>query len=149
MQALTKKRPIEDAHLLVVACPQASLASVMDFLKNSGCDVDQSMATCPEGDLASVVRFLRNGACALASRSPCEEDEPVPVEVVSPNRTPGTILRGFRCREDLTQAELSRLAGIPRHHISEMENNKRPIGKQTARKLAEVFQTDARMFIWA
>lgn len=46
-------------------------------------------------------------------------------------------LRAYRTREDLTQKELSARTGIPQHHISEMENGKRPIGKDRARKLAE------------
>jgi hypothetical protein len=31
--------------------------------------------------------------------------------------------------------------------ISDMENNRRPIGKQTARKLAEVLKVDYRVFL--
>lgn len=122
MRAHTKKRHIDDAHLLVVACPGANIDNVMDFLKNNGCDVNDT--------------------------TPDYDDEDVPVEVVSPNRTPGTILRGLRYRENLTQAEFSKRVGIPRHHISEMENNKRPIGKMNAKRIAEEFNTDPRMFLW-
>jgi transcriptional regulator with XRE-family HTH domain len=46
-------------------------------------------------------------------------------------------LRAYRTRENLTQKELAARTGIPQHHISEMENGKRPIGKERARKLAE------------
>jgi predicted transcriptional regulator len=46
-------------------------------------------------------------------------------------------LRAYRTRENLTQKELSARTGISQHHISEMENGKRPIGKERARKLAE------------
>jgi DNA-binding XRE family transcriptional regulator len=49
-------------------------------------------------------------------------------------------LRAYRTRQDLTQKELSALTGIPQHHISEMENGKRPIGKERARKLAEALR---------
>lgn len=51
--------------------------------------------------------------------------------------SPAAILRGLRYREAITQAELSRRTGISQRHISEMENNRRPIGKQNARKLVE------------
>lgn len=66
-----------------------------------------------------------------------------------PTSSPGTHLRGLRYRGDLTQAQLAELVGIPRHHISEMENDKRPIGKKNARKLADMFKTDPRMFLSA
>ncbi len=48
------------------------------------------------------------------------------------------ILRGARHRENLTQAQLDELTGIPRRHISEMETEKRSIGKQRAKLIAKV-----------
>lgn len=62
---------------------------------------------------------------------------------------PGVFLAGARYREGLTQVQLSELAGIPRRHLSEMENGKRPIGKQNARKLAEALNVDPRRFLTA
>jgi transcriptional regulator with XRE-family HTH domain len=47
----------------------------------------------------------------------------------------------------MTQAQLSEKTGIPVPHLSGMENDKRPIGKGTAKKLAEVFGTDYRRFV--
>ncbi|MBW6499687.1 MAG: helix-turn-helix transcriptional regulator, partial [Bacteroidales bacterium] len=55
--------------------------------------------------------------------------------------------RGYRYREDLTQKQLADLAGIPQRHISEMENSKRPIGKERAKKLAKVLNADYRLFL--
>lgn len=60
---------------------------------------------------------------------------------------PGVYLAGARYREGLTQIQLSELTGIPRRHLSEMENGKRPIGKQTARKLADALHVAARRFL--
>lgn len=59
----------------------------------------------------------------------------------------GTYLKGIRYREELTQEQLAELSGIPRRHISEMENGKRPIGKVTARKLANILHADYRVFL--
>jgi len=57
-------------------------------------------------------------------------------------------LRAYRTRENLTQKQLAALTGIPQHHISEMENGKRPIGKERARKLAEALNVgDWRVFV--
>jgi len=60
---------------------------------------------------------------------------------------PSAILRGSRVKEDLTQVQLSEMTGIPRRHISEMEHGKRPVGKETARKLAKALNCDYRIFL--
>ena len=53
-------------------------------------------------------------------------------------RTPGYYLRVYRNRAELTQARLAGKAGILQHHVSEMEHNRRPMGKALARKLAKI-----------
>lgn len=59
----------------------------------------------------------------------------------------GVMLRGSRELEDISQHKLSKMTGIPQHHISEMENGKRPIGKKNAKKFADVFNCDYRVFL--
>jgi DNA-binding XRE family transcriptional regulator len=58
-----------------------------------------------------------------------------------------TYLAGARQREGLTQRQLCEKSGIPQRHISEMENGKRAIGKETAKKLAAILNTDYRVFL--
>jgi DNA-binding XRE family transcriptional regulator len=60
---------------------------------------------------------------------------------------PGVALAGARHKEGLTQVQLARLSGIPQRHISEMEHSKRPIGKELAKKLAQVLKIDYRVFL--
>lgn len=60
---------------------------------------------------------------------------------------PGTYLAGARQREGLTQRQLAEKSGIPQRHISEMENGKRSIGKENARRLAAALNTDYRVFL--
>ncbi len=60
---------------------------------------------------------------------------------------PATLLRGARYREGLTQQQLSDMTGIPKRHISEMENGKRPIGKHNARRLAAALHIDPRRLL--
>ncbi len=55
---------------------------------------------------------------------------------------PATALRGLRLREELTQKQLADKLGIRQHHLSEMEHGKRPIGKEMAKRLAEVLNTN-------
>lgn len=59
----------------------------------------------------------------------------------------GTTLRGYRYREGLTQRQLAEQAGIPQRHVSEMENGKRPLGKDNARKLAKILNTNYRFLL--
>lgn len=56
-------------------------------------------------------------------------------------------LRGLRRREGLTQVEMGKLLRIPQGNLSQMEHGKRPIGKQIAKRLAELFKTDYRLFL--
>jgi DNA-binding XRE family transcriptional regulator len=64
-----------------------------------------------------------------------------------PEKLPGLLLSGARFREGLTQAKLTELTGIPRRHISEMENGRRPIGKSNAKKLAAALNIDPRRLL--
>jgi DNA-binding XRE family transcriptional regulator len=61
--------------------------------------------------------------------------------------TPGSRLDAERFKRSMTQDRLSELTGVPQHHLSEMENGKRSIGKATAKKLSEVFKVDYRAFL--
>jgi DNA-binding XRE family transcriptional regulator len=65
-------------------------------------------------------------------------------ELFDPVKGPATSLRGLRYREKLTQKKLADMVGILQHHLSEMENGKRPIGKAMAKKLAEVLNGNWR-----
>lgn len=94
--------------------------------------------TCPQNVYAEVLKMLENYDCQVERAIPAEE---------LLDQTPGTMLRGARFRENMTQAQLSESSGVPRRHISDMENNRRPIGKQAARKLAEVLKVDYRVFL--
>jgi DNA-binding XRE family transcriptional regulator len=56
-------------------------------------------------------------------------------------------LRAYRHREGLTQKQLAERSGIPQHHISEMENGKRSIGKERAKRLAAALNCDYRRLL--
>ncbi len=62
-------------------------------------------------------------------------------------RTAGYNLRLYRQRADMTQSVLSSKTGIRQHHMSEMENNKRPLGKANAKKLASILECDYRQLL--
>jgi transcriptional regulator with XRE-family HTH domain len=56
-------------------------------------------------------------------------------------------LRGARKGEGLTQKALAKLAAIPQSHICRMEKGRMGIGKDRARRLAEVLNVDYRVFL--
>lgn len=66
-------------------------------------------------------------------------------EYISQGKT--IALRAYRTRENLTQRKLAEKVGIPQRHISEMENGKRPIGKEMAKRFSEVLGMDYRSLL--
>jgi hypothetical protein len=77
-------------------------------------------------------------------------DDSIPWREALPFRDeeiPGACLAGARYREGFSQRKLADLTGIPQRHISEMENGKRPIGKERAKVLAKALNTDYRVFL--
>ena len=61
--------------------------------------------------------------------------------------TPGGTVKAYRARENLTQLALAKRSGIRQGHLSEMEQNKRPIGVKIAKRLAKVLHCDYRRFL--
>ena len=59
----------------------------------------------------------------------------------------GYYLRLYRQRAALTQAEFASRTGILQHHLSEMGNNKRALGKSNAMKLAKILDCDYRRLL--
>jgi len=83
---------------------------------------------------------------------PAHAEKSIPARQVLPELAddtlrPAAILRGARYKAELTQKELADRLGIRQHHLSEMENAKRPIGKQMAKRLAEALDCDYRLFV--
>ena len=58
-----------------------------------------------------------------------------------------TAIRAYRHRENITQRQLSTMTGIPQRHISEMENGKRVIGKEMAKRLSKALKADYKIFL--
>jgi len=57
------------------------------------------------------------------------------------------VLRGARTTAGLSQIELAAKIGIDQTNLSKMENGKRPIGKELAKRLGEVLNVDYRVFL--
>lgn len=120
-----KKHPTDDQISITLTGPNAMLGAALEAIRKYGFET--------AGDMDSGV------GGAIPWRESRHYNDPA--------KLPGQILAGARYRENLTQEELSERTGIPRRHISEMENGRRPIGKANARKLAEALNVDPRRFL--
>ena len=60
---------------------------------------------------------------------------------------PGVLLKGLRYREELSQIEFAKKLNISQTNLSAMENGKRTIGKELAKRIADIFGLDYRIFL--
>lgn len=60
---------------------------------------------------------------------------------------PGALLKGIRFRENLNQKEFAELIGVAQGDLSKMENGKRPIGKEIAKRIEKKFGTNHKLFL--
>ncbi|MGA7579661.1 MAG: helix-turn-helix domain-containing protein [Desulfobaccales bacterium] len=98
----------------------------------------------PSANKAEAIQALQSlGFVNLAEALPWRQAFPE----YDPESLPGVVLAGARGKAGITQRELSRRAGIPQRHISEMERSKRPIGKEMARKLGKALDIDYRVLL--
>jgi len=65
---------------------------------------------------------------------------------MSEKTQPGDILKARRTNQEITVKELSEKTGIAVSNIYLMESNKRPIGRATAKKLAQALNCEASDF---
>jgi hypothetical protein len=93
---------------------------------------------------ARMQRFME---AALDLMEDQDQDRIYTFEELFPDFHAGNALRGARTREGLTQAQVAELARVKIHHISEMENGKRPIGKEMAKRLGKALNVNYRVFL--
>ena len=94
-----------------------------------------------------AVRMQRFMEAALELIEDQEHDRLYAFEELFPDFHAGNALRGARTREGLTQAQLAERVGVKIHHISEMENSKRPICKEKAKRLSKALNIGYRVFL--
>jgi DNA-binding XRE family transcriptional regulator len=83
----------------------------------------------------------------LSALSKNDEERLDTVEEAFGPREPGRMIRGYRSREGLTQAELAKRLGSTRSVVSGLETGRRPVSAKMARRLAEVFNSSPLMFL--
>ena len=67
---------------------------------------------------------------------------------VKKTMTPGVVIKTYRENYNLTQEQLGKkLGGLPRQHISGMENGSRGISKAMAKRISEIFEISIERLI--
>ena len=99
--------------------------------------------SCPALNVVKVKQYLKKHGCVFID----DGQEWTDAKGLFAERTPANMLIGARGKENTTQIQLSELTGIPRRHISDMENSRRPIGKQNAMKLGKALNISYRLFL--
>lgn len=100
-----------------------------------------------------VVKFLKN---RFGDGLVLVEDGEDPVDITQTawykkqrsRMTPGKTMKVYRQRDKLSQAELGRrLGGLSIQKISDIENGRRGVSKELAKKLADVFSSSVDKFL--
>ena len=94
----------------------------------------------------AIEKILNLAGMHLQNREE-DDDRLYSIEEVFPEFHIGHALRGLRSREGLTQKQLAEMIGAKPSHISEMENGKRTIGKEMAKRLAKALRTEYKVFL--
>ncbi|MDR0442344.1 MAG: helix-turn-helix domain-containing protein [Treponema sp.] len=119
-------------------CPAAKRSGAVDM---------QFFVSCPAPSAYRIKHYLEEHGCVCADAIPDYSHELADAKGLFAERTPGNLLIGARGKENITQVQLSELTGIPRRHISDMENGRRPIGKHNARKIGTALNISYRVFL--
>lgn len=104
-------------------------------------DIPESILSAVKKEFGRNVRIENDDEYLVA-------DETLWYRTTMENMTPARALKAHRISRGLTQTELgNRLGGLPRQHISNMENGSRKINIELAKKLAELFEVSVEKFI--
>jgi len=60
---------------------------------------------------------------------------------------PALLLKGLRYKEGLSQVQFAKKIGVSQANLSAMENGRRSIGKEIAKRIAKCFKVDYRLFL--
>jgi DNA-binding XRE family transcriptional regulator len=123
------KKPRTEKIILSVVCDKARLPKIKAALKPFECVIKH--------EVVAKLEILDTAT----------DREWMTPEEVFPGFGAGHSLRGARYREDVSQRQLSKLSGVSVQNISAMEHGRRPIGKEMAKRLGKVLNTDWRLLL--
>jgi DNA-binding XRE family transcriptional regulator len=104
----------------------------------------------------NCVQVLAEGKSYLVPRSVLEkyrlEDDLIPVEQVFSDldkkfTRPGSLLKGLRYQEKMTQVVFAKKINVTQVNLSKMENGRRAIGREIAKRIEKTFGINYRCFL--
>ncbi|GHV57828.1 hypothetical protein FACS189460_5020 [Deltaproteobacteria bacterium] len=133
----TRTRLTEKNIVLSVICDKSKLARVKAALVDLNCTIKEE----------SKIPGHRIEPEAIAVQAGHVNKEWFTIDELFPEQRPGAALKAYRYREGLTQKQLAEISGLGMANISNMEHGRRPIGKEIAKRLAKVLNTDWRLLL--
>ena len=99
----------------------------------------------PRSEVKNVIRLIEKKAIQ-------EEGDSVPWQEAFQERfkkigKPAIMIRGARTKEGMSQVQLAKKLGIDQADLSKMENGKRTIGKNMAKKLGKILRIHYQLFL--
>ena len=68
-------------------------------------------------------------------------------DIINKYGEPAVLLKGLRHKEGLSQIEFAEIIGVTQTNLSAMENERRAIGKEIAKRIADKFGVNYRLFL--
>ena len=109
---------------------------------------------CDKANLKKITAALKPFKCTISPAKPATPAAPGPpeekwysIEDLFPEQKAGQAIQAYRYRENLTQKQLAAMVGISVPNLSHMENGRRPVGKEMAKRLAKALNTDWRLLL--
>lgn len=119
---------IEDGRSLIsVTVPTDNAELTLNVIKNALSSVESDLYSFDEND-GSVDDVLNSSDVFF-------------------DTTPAMLIRGLRGKEGLSQIEFANKLGIAQNMVSDMENGKRHVSLNMAKRIGEVFKIPYKMFL--
>ncbi len=106
----------------------------------------------PESTAHAVLHSLERYEIRIDNANGDDDEELVDAgeifsELYAETSKAATLLRGYRGRDKLSQADLAKKLGTSQSSVASMEHGRRPISIKMAKKLAEIFDTKYQSFL--
>ena len=126
--ALTKKQITSDYAKIYLRVPKKKISKVKNAIEK--------------------ILLLANIQFSLQTEAEYEgKESTIALEELYPDLHSGSAIKGLRYREGLSQEQLAKKINVTRKHISEIENGKRTIEKDLAKRLSIALNSDYKVFM--
>lgn len=83
----------------------------------------------------------------IADEEMLESIENILGDLIAEHGEPAVLLKGLRTKEGLSQVGFAKAVELTQQNLSAMENGRRSIGKEVAKRIAKKFDIDYRLLL--